>query len=318
MEPGLNQEFAELTFAASLHAQREGRRGRRRTPAPGVVPPLPANAEARTSPSNAPSSAVPNSPAARPQPSAEASARAATAPRAGQGKAPEQPTREQLSRAPVSPSGRPQTSPGESPQAPPSGAPGSPLPADLAPRANTLEELRVSVAACQACGLCETRQQTVFADGSGAARVLFVGEAPGVEEDASGLPFVGKAGQLLTDIITKGMQLRREDVYIANVLKCRPPENRDPEPSQKSLCTPWLERQIELIRPQVIIPLGEHASQHMLRCQDSMGRMRGRVHLVRGLQIVPTYDPAFLLRSPHMKKDCWADIKLAMGVLGLG
>jgi uracil-DNA glycosylase len=190
-------------------------------------------------------------------------------------------------------------------------------PADVAPGIQNLEDLRRAVSECQACGLCETRQQTVFADGSGTSRVLFVGEAPGADEDASGVPFVGRAGQLLTDIITKGMKLRREDVYIANVLKCRPPGNRDPEPKEKALCTPWLDRQIELLNPQVIIPLGKHASQHMLGTQDSMGRMRGRVHEVRGQKIVPTYHPAFLLRSPHMKKDCWQDIKLALDVLGL-
>lgn len=181
-----------------------------------------------------------------------------------------------------------------------------------------LPALAAAVAACRACGLCETRTQTVFSDGTGRARVMFIGEAPGQHEDEQGVPFVGRAGQLLSDIITKGMGLRREDVYIANVLKCRPPENRDPEPGEKERCTPFLDRQIELVDPQVLITLGLHASQHVLGTKDSMGRLRGRVHQRGGRKVVATYHPAFLLRSPHMKKDCWADIQLAMRELGLG
>ena len=188
-------------------------------------------------------------------------------------------------------------------------------PAARAPACADLAELRAAVAECTSCELCQTRTQTVFADGSGSARVLFVGEAPGADEDARGLPFVGRAGQLLTDIVTKGMGLRREDVYIANILKCRPPGNRDPRPGEKELCTPWLDRQIELVDPEVIIPLGRHASQHVLRVEASMGRMRGRAHRVGGRQVVPTYHPAYLLRSPEMKPECWKDIKLAMAIL---
>jgi len=194
-------------------------------------------------------------------------------------------------------------------------AAGGSSPAAQAPAAADLARLAAAVAACQACELCQTRTQTVFADGNGSARVMFVGEAPGADEDAQGVPFVGRAGQLLTDIITKGMQLRREDVYIANVLKCRPPGNRDPQRSEKETCTPYLDRQIELVDPAVIIPLGKHASQHVLKSDLSMGRMRGRVHVVGGRQVVPTYHPAFLLRSPHMKKECWKDIQLAMALL---
>jgi DNA polymerase len=144
---------------------------------------------------------------------------------------------------------------------------------------------------------------------------MFVGEAPGADEDARGVPFVGRAGELLTDIITKGMRLEREEVYIANVLKCRPPGNRDPERVEKELCTPWLDRQIELVDPLVIIPLGRHASGHILRTDASMGRMRGRVHVVDGRQVVPTYHPAYLLRSPEMKRECWKDIQLALAIL---
>ncbi|MCB9914306.1 MAG: uracil-DNA glycosylase [Planctomycetes bacterium] len=180
-----------------------------------------------------------------------------------------------------------------------------------------LETLRARVAACEACALCRTRTHTVFADGSPAARVAFVGEAPGFHEDQQGVPFVGDAGKLLTDIITKGMKLRREDVYIANVLKCRPPDNRDPSAAEKEVCTPWLERQLELVAPAVVIPLGRHAAGHLLGREDSMGRMRGRVHEVGGRKVVATYHPAYLLRTPSAKKDCWQDIQLAMRELGL-
>lgn len=180
-----------------------------------------------------------------------------------------------------------------------------------------LETLRAGVAACTACGLCRTRTQTVFADGTGRARVMFVGEAPGFNEDQKGVPFVGRAGALLTDIITKGMGLSREEVYIANVLKCRPPDNRDPSESEKRLCTPWLDRQIELLDPGVIVPLGRHAACHVLGVQSSMGALRGRVHELGGRKVVPTYHPAYLLRSPGMKKECWKDIQLAMTVLDI-
>jgi uracil-DNA glycosylase family 4 len=180
-----------------------------------------------------------------------------------------------------------------------------------------LAALRAGVAACTACGLCATRTQTVFSDGAQDARVMFVGEAPGADEDATGVPFVGRAGKLLSDIVEKGMGLSRAQVYIANVLKCRPPENRDPSPAEKLTCTPWLDRQIELVDPQVIIPLGRHAANHVLGTDLPMGRLRGRVHELGKRHVVPTYHPAYLLRSPSMKKDCWADIQLAMGLLGL-
>jgi DNA polymerase len=183
--------------------------------------------------------------------------------------------------------------------------------------AATLAELRACVAACTACGLSRTRTQTVFADGTGPARLMFIGEAPGQHEDERGVPFVGAAGQLLTDIIQKGMGLRRQDVYIANVLKCRPPDNRDPEPLEKELCTPFLDRQIELVAPEVIVALGLHAARHLLRSPLSMGRLRGKIHLWNGRKVVATYHPAYLLRNPAAKKDCWQDIQVAMRALGL-
>ncbi len=202
---------------------------------------------------------------------------------------------------------------------------GHPVPAGVSPErlavqakgASSLEELRACVAECTACALAATRTQTVFGDGGGARRILFVGEGPGEQEDRQGVPFVGRAGALLDDIITKGMGLRREEVYIANVVKCRPPENRDPLPEEKALCTAWLDRQIELLDPTVIIPLGRHAAGHILGVDAPLGRLRGKVHDHRGRKVVPTYHPAYLLRSPHEKRKTWEDIQLAMEVAGL-
>lgn len=183
--------------------------------------------------------------------------------------------------------------------------------------AKDLDELRRGVAQCRACTLCTTRTQTVFLDGKGARKLMFVGEAPGADEDASGVPFVGRAGQLLTDIIQKGMGIPREEVWIANVLKCRPPNNREPSPVEKETCTPWLDRQIEMLDPTVIIPLGRHAAMHMLRRTATMGEMRGRIFELASRKVIPTFHPAYLLRSPGEKKECWKDIQVAMGVLGI-
>jgi DNA polymerase len=181
----------------------------------------------------------------------------------------------------------------------------------------TLDELRLRVAACSACGLSATRTQTVFMDGPPAARILFVGEAPGQHEDEQGIPFVGAAGQVLTAIIEKGMGLTRRDVVIANVLKCRPPNNRPPEASEKSLCTPYLDRQIELVGPELVIALGLHAAQHLLKSNLSLTRLRGRVHSVGGRKVIATFHPSALLRDPRLKKDCWVDIQMALKELGL-
>jgi DNA polymerase len=208
------------------------------------------------------------------------------------------------------------------PAAPPSAPepPADPRVAEQRKRASdcaTLGELRTVVTACQACGLEKTRTQTVFADGREGARVLFVGEAPGEQEDLRGVPFVGPAGELLTDIIQKGMGLPRTQVYIANILKCRPPGNRDPAPGEKALCTPFLDRQIELLDPELVIALGTHAAQHLLKSELSIGRLRGKVHAFGKRKLVATYHPAYLLRTPGAKKDCWQDIQLAMRELGL-
>lgn len=199
-------------------------------------------------------------------------------------------------------------------------APESPAAEENRTRASAcgaLGELRALVAGCTACGLARTRTQTVFSDGSEHARLMFIGEAPGQSEDERGVPFVGAAGQLLTDIIQKGIGIARAEVYIANVLKCRPPGNRDPEPEEKALCTPYLDRQIELVDPAVIVTLGLHAARHLLRSSLSMGRLRGMVHAWNGRKVVATYHPAYLLRDPSAKKDCWQDIQLAMRELGL-
>jgi DNA polymerase len=179
----------------------------------------------------------------------------------------------------------------------------------------TLAELKRIVAGCRKCGLCETRTQTVFSDGSATAQLAFVGEAPGEDEDRKGVPFVGRAGQLLTDIIVKGMKMRREDVYICNVIKCRPPKNRDPLPSEKEQCEPYLVRQLELLKPKVICALGKHAASTLLRKDEAIGRLRGKWHQYHGIPLRVTYHPAYLLRNPADKKLVWEDIQHVMRVL---
>ncbi|MFA6241810.1 MAG: uracil-DNA glycosylase [Candidatus Hydrogenedentales bacterium] len=181
--------------------------------------------------------------------------------------------------------------------------------------AATLEELAAIVSQCAKCGLCAGRKQTVFSDGSPRAEIIFVGEAPGAEEDRRGVPFVGAAGQLLTDIIVKGMKLRREDVYICNVIKCRPPENRDPLPEEKQKCEPYLIRQLELLQPKAICALGRHAAQTLLRTEDSTGKLRGKWHLYHGIPLRVTYHPAYLLRNPADKRKTWDDIQEVMKLL---
>ena len=180
---------------------------------------------------------------------------------------------------------------------------------------DTLEQLAAQVALCTACGLCEGRTQTVFSDGKGSAGLAFVGEAPGENEDLQGVPFVGRAGELLTDIIVKGMKLKREDVYICNVLKCRPPGNRDPLPEERDSCEPFLIRQLELVKPKVICALGGHAAKTLLKTDESTGRLRGRWHFYHGIPLRVTYHPAYLLRSPGEKRKTWEDIQEVMKVL---
>ena len=144
---------------------------------------------------------------------------------------------------------------------------------------------------------------------------MFVGEAPGADEDEQGLAFVGRAGQLLTDIIEKGLKLKRADVFIANVLKCRPPGNRNPEPDEIDSCQPFLEQQIDAIRPKVLVGLGKFAGQWLLKTAEPISRIRGRLGDYDGIKVMPTYHPAYLLRNPAAKKDVWEDMKIVMGLL---
>ncbi len=182
------------------------------------------------------------------------------------------------------------------------------------------------VKGCTHSGLHATRIKTVFGVGSTTARIMFIGEAPGADEDASGEPFVGRAGQLLTDMIQKGMGLKREDVYICNVLKCRPPNNRTPAIDEIIACKCYLWRQIEIIAPQVIITLGAPAAQTILNTREGIGKLRSRWHsfYVSGsetigepIPVMPTFHPAYLLRSPGEKGKAWADLKMVMGRLGI-
>ena len=164
------------------------------------------------------------------------------------------------------------------------------------------------VAECRKCGLCETRTNTVFADGSVRAKLVFIGEAPGRDEDMKGLPFVGRAGQLLDKMIA-AIHLRRDEVYICNVLKCRPPENRTPAPDEVEQCLPYLEQQLALVKPSLICALGLSAVQALLKTKSSMASLRGRTFEYRGIPLIPTYHPAALLRNPGLKREAWEDLQ---------
>jgi uracil-DNA glycosylase family 4 len=183
--------------------------------------------------------------------------------------------------------------------------------------AGSLDEIRLRVESCTKCPLHETRKKTVFGEGAPSADLLFVGEGPGAEEDRQGRPFVGAAGQLLTDIIVKGMGLRREEVFIANVVKCRPPGNRNPEPAEIAACRGYLHAQIDLISPRVIVALGKFAAQTLLDTPDAISRLRGRFFEYRGIPLMPTFHPSYLLRNPDGKEAVWQDIQQVMERLGL-
>jgi DNA polymerase len=167
---------------------------------------------------------------------------------------------------------------------------------------------------CTKCGLCEDRNSVVFGMGNASVPLVFIGEAPGRDEDLQGLPFVGRAGQLLTRII-EAMGLSRDDVYIGNVLKCRPPNNRDPLPDEIASCLPYLEKQLDILKPRVICALGRHSAQTLLGRKDPIGKLRGRVFLYRGVKIVSTYHPAALLRNPGLKRTVWEDVQLVRRIL---
>ncbi len=183
--------------------------------------------------------------------------------------------------------------------------------------AGSLGDLREVLGDCTRCKLAGGRTQIVFGVGNPNADLMFVGEGPGEEEDKKGEPFVGRAGMLLTDIITKGMGLRREDVYIANLIKCRPPNNRNPELDEIAACEPFLRRQIALIRPRVIIALGKFAAQVLLRSRVPISKLRGNWSEFDGVPLMPTFHPAYLLRTPGDKKLVWEDVKKVLERLDL-
>jgi uracil-DNA glycosylase len=183
-------------------------------------------------------------------------------------------------------------------------------------KTDSLESLREFIGECTRCKLAPMRTNLVFGVGDPGADLMFVGEAPGADEDMRGEPFVGRAGQLLTDIIERGMGLTRAEVYICNVIKCRPPENRNPEPDEVASCEPFLFRQIDLIRPRAIVGLGTFAVQALLKVKTPISKLRGIWQEVRGVKMMPTFHPAYLLRNPADKRLVWADIQEVMKLLG--
>jgi uracil-DNA glycosylase family 4 len=179
----------------------------------------------------------------------------------------------------------------------------------------SLAAIREDIGDCVRCKLCTLgRKQIVFGVGNPNADLMFVGEAPGRDEDIQGIPFVGRSGQKLTQII-EAIGLKREDVYIANVIKCRPPENRNPEPDEVEQCEPFLFRQIDIIKPKVIVTLGTFAAKSLLRSSEPISRLRGRVYEYRGAKLVPTFHPAFLLRNPSCRREVWEDMKKVRALL---
>jgi len=207
--------------------------------------------------------------------------------------------------------------------------PAQTLPAQAAPapeaspgprddRVAALASVARTVAACTRCPeLARTRTQTVFGSGSPSARLVFMGEAPGADEDRQGLPFVGAAGQKLTDMIEKGMRLRREEVYILNTIKCRPPGNRAPLPDEAANCREYLDAQLDVLRPEFLCCLGAVAAQNLLGVSTPIGQLRGSFHDYQGIKVLCTYHPAYLLRTPSAKVQAWDDLKLLMAAMGL-
>ncbi len=196
----------------------------------------------------------------------------------------------------------------------------APLPAAPVPatdRAAALRAIQEEIGDCTRCPLAYAgRRKIVFGDGSPTARLMFIGEGPGADEDAQGIPFVGKAGQLLNNMIT-AMGLARAEVYIANIVKCRPPGNRVPEPVEANTCSQFLLRQIDVVQPEVIVALGATAAMYLLGVKQSLSSLRGHWHACRGAKLAVTYHPAFLLRDPRQKAEAWKDLQMVMGELGL-
>ena len=181
--------------------------------------------------------------------------------------------------------------------------------------AEALAAIRADIGDCTRCKLHTLgRQQIVFGVGNPNADLMFVGEAPGADEDEQGIPFVGRAGQLLTKII-EAINLTRDDVYIANIIKCRPPQNRNPEPDEVASCEPFLFRQVDVIKPKVIVALGKYAAQTLLRTDEPISRIRGKQFDYRGATLIPTFHPAYLLRNPSSKREVWEDMKLVRSLL---
>lgn len=192
----------------------------------------------------------------------------------------------------------------------PPALPGQPKPATL-----SLSAIRADLGDCRRCKLHPTRTNIVFGVGPENAELVFVGEGPGENEDLKGEPFVGRAGELLTKMIV-AMGYKRQEVYIANVVKCRPPGNRDPEPDEIAACRPFLERQLDAIRPKVIVALGAFAAQLITGSTDRISLLRGRFHEFRGIKVMPTFHPSYLLQSPSKKKEAWSDLQQVMKLLG--
>jgi uracil-DNA glycosylase len=183
-----------------------------------------------------------------------------------------------------------------------------PLPEGEGSSALHLDAVRAEIGNCQRCKLAPTRTHIVFGSGKPDAELVFVGEAPGYDEDQQGLPFVGRAGQLLTKII-ESIELKREDVYICNVLKCRPPENRNPEPDEVASCNPFLRKQLAAVRPKIVCCLGTFAAQTVLQTAAPISRLRGKFFDLDGMRVIATFHPAYLLRSPEKKREVWEDMK---------
>ena len=181
-------------------------------------------------------------------------------------------------------------------------------------RDSSLEEVRDDLGDCRRCTLCQDRTHIVFGSGNPQARLVFVGEGPGADEDRQGLPFVGRAGQLLTRMI-EAIQMRRDEVYICNVVKCRPPKNRTPLEEEVAACSPFLDRQLAVLQPEVVCCLGLTAAQTLLQVRTPIGRLRGKIHSFRGARLVATYHPAYLLRNPAAKRDVWEDLKKIRSLL---
>lgn len=204
--------------------------------------------------------------------------------------------------------------PGSVPHPPSPAAPARGASAEEIHALPTLAAVREVALGCPRCALANTRRHVVFGEGREDAEVLVVGEAPGADEDASGRPFVGKAGRLL-DLLLLACGFRREDVYVCNVLKCRPPQNRNPQPDEVSACSPYLLRQVELVEPRVILAFGAFAAQTLLGSDEGVGRLRRREHRYQGVPLIPTYHPAACLRDPKWVRAVWEDLQRARAVL---